>query len=302
MRFLILSDLHVEVAALAEAPAPPCDAVILAGDIHSPASKAVEWMLQRDWARRGLPVIYVPGNHEYYRCTYQEELARARAAASGSNVRLLSTDEALLQGADGEAVRVLGATLWTDFGLPVVTPQGDRSDPDRALCHADQQLGDFYRIAFAPELATVDAIHVRGEVQVVDGSVSRATIRPRRFRAQDSLQLHRRERAWLEQRLAQPFEGLTIVVTHHAPARGSVASAHASSWLSPAFVSDLSPALFEVPCLWVHGHTHTSFDYRVNDCRVVCNPRGYAVRGARSENPHFDPSLVIDVRTASTPA
>ena len=26
--------------------------------------------------------------------------------------------------------------------------------------------------------------------------------------------------------------------------------------------------------LWIHGHTHDSFDYVVNGTRVVCNPRG----------------------------
>ena len=28
--------------------------------------------------------------------------------------------------------------------------------------------------------------------------------------------------------------------------------------------------------LWIHGHTHDVFDYRVQGARVVCNPRGYA--------------------------
>ena len=28
--------------------------------------------------------------------------------------------------------------------------------------------------------------------------------------------------------------------------------------------------------LWIHGHTHTAFDYWVQGTRIVCNPRGYA--------------------------
>ena len=27
--------------------------------------------------------------------------------------------------------------------------------------------------------------------------------------------------------------------------------------------------------LWVHGHTHDEFDYKIGITRVVCNPRGY---------------------------
>jgi hypothetical protein len=46
--------------------------------------------------------------------------------------------------------------------------------------------------------------------------------------------------------------------------------------------------------LWVHGHTHDSFDYRVAGTRVVCNPRGYARDGV-NENPHFDPGFTVDL-------
>jgi predicted phosphodiesterase len=46
--------------------------------------------------------------------------------------------------------------------------------------------------------------------------------------------------------------------------------------------------------LWIHGHTHDSFDYTVHRTRVVCNPRGYAKAGT-NENPRFDPDLIIEV-------
>ena len=46
--------------------------------------------------------------------------------------------------------------------------------------------------------------------------------------------------------------------------------------------------------LWLHGHTHDSFDYRINGTRVVCNPRGYARNGI-NENALFDPSLTLEV-------
>ena len=46
--------------------------------------------------------------------------------------------------------------------------------------------------------------------------------------------------------------------------------------------------------LWIHGHTHDSFDYRLNGTRVVCNPRGYAKDGA-NENPLFDAGFVIEI-------
>lgn len=45
--------------------------------------------------------------------------------------------------------------------------------------------------------------------------------------------------------------------------------------------------------LWIHGHTHDSFDYRHNGTRILCNPRGY-VRDGADENPAFDPTLPVD--------
>ncbi|WP_210336812.1 metallophosphoesterase family protein [Aquamicrobium zhengzhouense] len=56
-------------------------------------------------------------------------------------------------------------------------------------------------------------------------------------------------------------------------------------------VSDLSSLIKAGrPDLWVHGHVHDTFDYRVGSTRVVANPKGY-----RNENPLFDPAMVIDV-------
>ena len=46
--------------------------------------------------------------------------------------------------------------------------------------------------------------------------------------------------------------------------------------------------------LWIHGHTHDSFDYNVRGTRVVCNPRGYTKAGTL-ENPGFDPNFIIEV-------
>jgi Icc-related predicted phosphoesterase len=82
-----------------------------------------------------------------------------------------------------------------------------------------------------------------------------------------------------------------VVVTHHAPSPGSVAPAYAGHPLNPAFASDLDALVAAGrPDLWVHGHVHTSFDYRLGATRVVCNPLGYP-----RENASFDPGLVVEL-------
>ena len=111
----------------------------------------------------------------------------------------------------------------------------------------------------------------------------------RKLTPYDTLRLHRTQRAWLDAALAEPFDGSTVVVTHHGPHRGSLAPRFAADWVSTGYLSELPLHFFDVPVLWVHGHTHTSHDYQVGGCRVLCNPRGYQWPGqALPENEAFD--------------
>ena len=65
--------------------------------------------------------------------------------------------------------------------------------------------------------------------------------------------------------------------------------------MNACFVSDAEHLISaDRAQLWIHGHTHDSFDYVVNGCRIVCTPRGYAKAGV-NENPRFDPNLMVEV-------
>lgn len=221
-----------------------------------------------DWAVRAFPgkrIVYVPGNHEYY----DGELgATARALvrhAARLGVTLLDNAEAVIDG-----VRMVGTTLWTDFCLD----GAERRTEVMAL--ARPYIVDFRAIR--------------------DGDGP--------FTPEASVDLHLSARAWLEARLAVPFDGKTVVVTHHAPHPGSVHARFSGHPANGGFVSNLEPLMGRA-VLWIHGHTHNSFDYRVNGTRVVCNPRGYVLMkrdaGAagptlvKAENAEFDPAMTLDV-------
>ncbi|RUR71085.1 metallophosphoesterase [Variovorax guangxiensis] len=272
MKLLILSDLHLEFAPFEPVPDLEFDVVILAGDIHSPAKRAVQWAVARF---RGKPVVYLLGNHEYYDGRLDTTLADARREAEGSNVHLLDGDELVIDG-----VRFLGATLWTDFELAIQTPEGLVSDAARAMKMATNLLNDYTLIRAPDESAEPDTWrHKQG----------------RKLQAADTLRIHHVQRAWLQAKLSEPFSGPTVVVTHHAPHRGSLSQRYADDWASGAFVTELPETFFDVPVLWVHGHTHQQFDYRVRSCRIVSNPRGYVNWSGRIENKEFNPGLVINV-------
>ena len=106
---------------------------------------------------------------------------------------------------------------------------------------------------------------------------------------------HRSSRAWLDQALDQADPARTVVITHHYPSFQSTAPMYQQDLGSAAFGSDLEHWMGRA-ALWVHGHTHSSFDYVLNGTRVVCNPRGYPLRRQGGfENPHFRADCWVDL-------
>lgn len=256
MRLQIFSDLHVDV--MPPRPigiTPDVDAVVVAGDVCQGAERAFAAL--RLVVPMQVPIIMTLGNHEFYRRCWHEEVATARVQASLYGVYLLENDTVTVDG-----VRFVGCTLWTDYCL-----FGAQNVP-AAVHAAATGLNDHRRITWSKEPW-------------------------RRFRPQEALLLHKRARAFIETALAEPCNGPTVVVTHHAPHPGSLHPRYQSDLLSAAYVSDLTPVIeARRPDLWIHGHVHTSFDYRVGTTRILCNPHGYG-----AENSAFDPALVTEVGT-----
>ncbi len=254
MKLNILSDLHLGVQGM-DHPRTDADVVILAGDISRP-ERAVPWALAFD-----KPVLYVIGNHEFYGSSLPEIQAEFRRLFAGTHVHLLDNDALVLGG-----VRFLGSTLWTDF-----LANGDGDKKAEAIEKARDFMYDFKRVRSA---AALDAAL---------------------FTPEDSIEIFERSTHWLDSELAKPFDGPTVVVTHHAPSLHSIHPRFAGSPFNAAFVSAAEWLLRGHRArLWIHGHTHDSYDYLVDGTRVLCNPRGY-VKDGKVENPQFDPALVVDI-------
>lgn len=255
MKLHILSDLHLEFTTFVPPPTN-ADVVVLAGDIAT----GVEGLA---WAARYFErqsVIYVPGNHEYYGAEVSTMLDRLRSTAHELGIFLLANDEVVLDDKQGNLVRFLGCTLWTDFEL------FGRDRRGHCMNAARIGLNDYRHI--------------------MDGE--------RRLLPEQTALWHAQHVNWLENKLRQSFPGKNVVVTHHLPSARSVAPRYKFDMLSACYASEVDH-LFGPMCLWIHGHTHDSFDYRVGDTRVISNPRGYTSAYASPENPHFDPGLVLSV-------
>jgi hypothetical protein len=157
------------------------------------------------WARQfRQPTLFVAGNHEFYGGDLVGTMRDLRQHAAGSAVRVLEHDVWLHCG-----VRFLGCTLWSDYRL-FDTPE----QREQGLQQARELVRDFSRIRAAPDFA-----------DPFTPAVSRL--------------LFERAVDWLESAFARAHDGPTVVVTHFAPARGSVATRFAGSPLNACFVSDL---------------------------------------------------------------
>ena len=211
-----------------------------------------------DWLLRNtpenIPCVFVAGNHEFYGNQFPGEIDKLRELSSREDrLIFLENDVTVLDG-----VRFIGATLWTDYDL----------FGNRTLCmhSANSQLNDHRYISCGSG----------------------------RFLPQTARETHLLSRGFILNNLLRPFDGKSVVITHHCPHPRSVHPKYGTDPINAAFCSDLSSIIQNgQPDLWIHGHTHNSFDYILptdTGCRVVCNPIGYG-----NENPDFDPNLIVDI-------
>ena len=185
------------------------------------------------------PVFMVAGNHEFYQGDYSIVLGEMYDAAT-DNIHFLHMSVGRITVHD-TPIRIIGTTLWTDFELHVT--------PDLSLLHAHRGLNDFRVISYLGQ-----------------------TLTPR-----DTLEWHKEQRAWIEECLDEVFDGITILMTHHAPVSFAIGPRYVGDALSPCFASRMESVLLrdDLP-LVVWGHTHHCVDRVILNTRFVSNQTGYA--------------------------
>lgn len=230
MKLHILNDLHVEYADFV-IPQTDADVVVLAGDIGM-GTGGLDWIVQQAIDK---PVIYVPGNHEFYQ--HDLKLVSHLKKKAPSHVFVLDNDMVEVDG-----IRFLGSILWTDFALYGET------DKVFSMLYARENMSDFILIrdgngVLTPEDTIARHIDSRQWLQcMLEESFSGKTV-------------------------VVTHHAPSIKSVHPRYEKNLLTPAFASDLES---LMDGGRA-----ALWIHGHTHDAFDYEIYDTRVVCNPRGY---------------------------
>lgn len=279
MKIQLVSDLHLEFEDINIKNELGADVLVLSGDIcvaddlHNQPALAWDSLPENGYgrAKRALRyreffqrvsfqfphVVYVMGNHEHYHGTFDTSkaiLQNMLNVLNISNVYILDNDTK-----DIDGVRFVGGTLWTDC---------NKGDP-LTQYHLEHAMNDFRVIRIKRENF-------------------------RKFLPKRTIDEHLRTKQYIDTVLQNTPEDMPVVVCgHHAPSALSIHEQYKHDTLmNGGYYSDLSEFILDRPKIrvWTHGHMHQTFDYKIGDCRVVCNPRGY-----NDENPNFNSSFIIEV-------
>ncbi|MDR0193694.1 MAG: metallophosphoesterase [Myroides sp.] len=233
MKVQILSDFHLEFGYSDSLKFDQADLIILAGDTHI-GTKGIEWI------KKYIPtkeVIYLLGNHEYYKGSYPKTLYKIQDAAKGSNIHVLEDSFV-----DIGNIRFHGSTLWTDFSI--------FGNPIEYGMLCQEKMNDYKRIKRDPSYSKLRSI--------------------------DVYQIHQKSMRWLEQSLRESIAEKNIVITHHAPSLLSVPEQYQNDPITAAYASNLESFIMtHQPQYWIHGHIHSPIQYNIGQTKVICNPHGY---------------------------
>lgn len=264
MKLAICSDIHLEFGDLPIENTHDADVLILAGDIcvaaditRSDEKGDIIKSFFKRCSEQFKDVIYIMGNHEHYNGDICTSYQILKTELDKhSNIHFLEKEFKIIKG-----VMFIGATLWTDF---------NRKDPITMLT-AEGRMNDY--------------------------KIIRNSLKNRRMLALDTLFEHQQTLEKIND-FYNAHDLPIVMVGHHAPTHKSVKPMYEDDYeINGAYRSDLEQFILDKPRiqLWVHGHTHSEFDYMVGNTRVVANPRGYVGYERRSQEVHPYYPLIIDI-------
>ena len=255
MKIQFFSDIHLEDGDVPYVPAE-CDVVCIMGDLGVGLSP-IDW-IDRNLADVKQPILYVPGNHEFYYHNMYDMLDVYRARFKEMGVDFLYNNSVMI----GDT-KFIGTTLWTDFNL-----------------HGTQAV----KMRVAPEKMS--------DYLCIFGNEGELTEEGKRFLTpQEILREHQTAVVFIEAELASLQKGhQAVVMTHHAPCIESLGE-RKTNLFAPYYASHLDDLIMKYqPELWMHGHIHEDVEYYIGDTMITSNPKG-----RKSQRRPFDMDTTVKI-------
>lgn len=263
MLIRVASDLHLEffqhpITQLASHFLPEDErdinsVLVLAGDITPNIGQLRDFL--SICCARFLHVIYVPGNHEYYRSEMFAWQAAARAELESLAGLSFAFDLPGVYELNG--VRFVFCTLWGDGG--------DTADEIKAV---GQYLNDFRLIRYGEAPFTVACMAARHHEQ------------------------SRQLALLLNSPRGHPVVAVTHHMPSYTLSHPRFGNACTGGFAGKC---DALMNGVEAPAAWIHGHTHDTSDRVLGKTRVVCNPAGYYPEWQTEHNKFFAAPVFIEV-------
>lgn len=241
MRFDLISDLHLPNYSKGDLRGlkPSSPVLALLGDVCEVCNIYRIGEFFEFVSKNWDHVLYIPGNHEFYGSVLKRALHDLNEyLTSYKNVVIMDNEVVTIDGC-----RYIGSTLWSDM---------EKGNPLTMLACKD--LINDYRYISRMQGRTPVKITPEDTIGFFDANVH-----------------------YINKILEISDAPYNVVLTHHAPSYQSVSPRFKGNASNGAFVSNLDEFILDRPIsVWAHGHTHSTKDYMIGDCRIVCNPLGYA--------------------------
>lgn len=257
----LLTDLHLEGSNMSQLRNPGWDYLVIAGDLSTENGLVDQFFSYK--APTDIPIIYIPGNHEFEGKRVDKALNDMRELLQPfENVHFLYNESVII-----DDIKFIGSTLWTNFELDGMEKVKENMD------WAKQNVVDFTYIFTQKENGKYASITPQEMAKMCDDAI--------RF-----LDFELRH---------NPFDGEKVVVTHFAPHKNSIDPLYKRG-NSSYWVNNLEH-LMGFSRYWLHGHIHSSANYNIEGTDVICNPRGYSKMLDLSSNNKFDRELLLPIQS-----
>lgn len=198
-------------------------------------------------------VFFVQGNHETYGHDLDEWNSMMAARISAETTKVKFC-AGKMSCENMAGWRMIYGTLWADGGK---TPEEQYV--------VGRSIGDFRSIKRSGRL----------------------------FQVSDMMDIHKQQKKSLKKFLQHPFNGQTVVMTHHLPSY-RLCPRRFDVDQNGGFASDCDLLLNQrySPSLWVFGHTHDSIETHLGRTFVVSNPAGYHPETCGNPFNQFSPKFI----------
>lgn len=253
MKIQIVSDLHLEFLPVHLIyQLTECDSDVLVIAGDLHTSRGIIRALEEVFRYVNKHIVLVPGNHEYYYSTKQH------------------VDEVLQEHfADHEYIHVLNNSIWEHKNTIFLGSTGWwTANAAKDVVHLMNDYNYIYDLVpancgldwgweshnfFVENLKKYDKRNIFGK------NITNKTV---------------------------------VCVTHNAPSLHSIDKEFEGDELNPCFANAWADLMMDYkPDFWIHGHIHSSKEYKIDETLVICNPYGYS---GCSLNAKFNPCKIIE--------